>query len=283
MTVININIMYQIPKGFILTRGLYIKNIKNITNKCIFNPKTNSYYITYPSIKTNTNETIGQTAESAVCFVFKIACHISVKRIDPIIKNKIINKQKIFINNFKYKVISSEGYKNNKVDFILEENKTLSLKTLKRNDGKICPQKIGQPTLKSWDTYWKQEWGGKLEHNPARFNYIKNNIHLYLNCMLENLFCCDYLLLISNCNKDPYIEFMGKTNNYFTNQEIIFSRNIYEERWNESKNKYSEFSTIIKIILNNKEVTVGEFQFHKSSRQELKFRFFKKFIQTIGA
>ena len=274
--------MYKIPNGFILNKqGLYIKNIKNITNKCMFNPKTNTYYIVFPKTKL-TNETIGQSAESAICEVFNINCHISNKRIDPIVKHKIINKLKLFINKFNYKVISSEGYKNSKVDFILEEKKTLSLKTLKRNDGKICPQKIGQPTLKSWDNYWKQEWGGKLEHNPARFNFIKNNIHLYLNSMLENLFCCDYLLLISNCDKDPYIEFMKKINNYFTNQEIIFSRNTYEERWNEKKNKYSEFSTTIKIVLDKENVIIGEFQFHKSSRQELKFRFFKRFIQKIS-
>jgi len=100
--------------------------------------------------------------------------------------------------------------------------------------------------------------------------------------MLEYLFCCDYLLLISNCSKDPQVEFLKKIKNYFTNQEIIFSRNTYEEKWNEKKQKNSEFSSTIKVKLNDDYIIIGEFQFHKSSRQEVKFRFFKKFIQKIS-
>jgi len=276
--------MYTIPSGFILNKGNYIKTIKNTLAKCRFDPNTNNYSILKYSPKhiINTNETIGQSAEAAVCSVFNISCQIDISRINLNIKNKIILKLEPIKNNFKHQIISSEGYKNGKVDFILEENKTLSLKTLKYNDGKICPQKIGQPTLKSWDKYWKKDWDGKLEFNSLRFNFIKSTIHTYLNHMLEYLFCCDYLLLISNCSKDPQVEFLKKIKNYFTNQEIIFSRNTYEEKWNEKKQKNSEFSSTIKVKLNDDYIIIGEFQFHKSSRQEVKFRFFKKFIQKIS-
>ena len=104
---------------------------------------------------------------------------------------------------------------------------------------------------------------------------------MYLNKMLEYVFCCDFLMLISNCDKDPKIEFIQKKLNYFDNQTIIFTSNQYIEKWNPKKNKFSEFSTTIKTKIDGKLYNIGEFQFHKSSRQELKFRFYKQFLINI--
>ena len=218
------------------------------------------------------NETIGQSAEYALCKHFNIECQIDSKRIDPKICESILKQCTLFTFP---KIQKSIGYKNNKVDYVCEDSKTLSLKTLKRNDGKICPQVIGQPTLKKWDSHWKLNFNGDLSKNKERFEWIKSNIHLFLNEMLKYTYCCDYLILIRDCDKNPKIEYLRKIEpTYFTDQLIEYTRNHYEEVYNEKKQKYSEFATTLKI--NNQ--SIGEIQFHKSSRQQVKFRFFRSFL-----
>jgi len=228
------------------------------------------------------NETIGQTAEQCVCNLFNLNSNINELRIN---KNLLISLQesiKSFLDNHnEIKIIKSIGYQNTKVDFICENNKTLSLKTLKRKEGKICPQG-GQPTLKSFDKMYNLDFEGKLDKNKDRFEYIKTNLHSFMNNMLINTYCCDYLIIISNCIKKPYVELLKKPDlNYFKTQNLYFTKDNYIEKWNPKKNKTNEFSTTLKTNINGKPVSIGEFQFHKNSRQQVKFRFFKKFLEMI--
>ena len=276
-------------------------------NKNIY--KTNRFYISVKKIiwllknklkiisfinksqKSNfNNETIGQSAEYSLCKYANIVCNINSKRVNKnivdIIYKKLQDEDDNILEQLPSTIYESCGYKNGSIDFKLENNETLSLKTLKYKDGKVCPQKVGQPTLKSWDKIWNKEWGGELNKNNDRWEFIKNNIHKYLNRMLEGIFCCDYLIIVKNCIYKPEIlfynkELLKKNINYFTNQEIIYSRNKYEERWNEKKQKYSEMSSTIKINISGKIIKIGEFQFHKSSRKELKFRFWDEFLQKL--
>jgi len=221
------------------------------------------------------NETIGQTAEYALCTLFSIPCSIKKERINDVICESIVNQCKDFTFP---KVIESVGYKNGSVDYICEHNETLSLKTLKNNDGKMCPQVIGQPTLKRWDQYWKLDFNGDLSKNPMRFEWIMANIHTFLNEMLKYIYCCDHLILISNCRGTPYIEYLRKIPpTYFTHQTIEYTRDVYEEKYNPLKQKYSEFSTTLKLD----GLSIGELQFHKSSRKQVKFRFYKRFLVSL--
>jgi hypothetical protein len=234
------------------------------------------------------NETIGQTAEAALCALSNINCNIDKSRINENYKQKLeeaLDEHKI-LEKLPTQIYESCGYKNNSIDFKLKNGDTLSLKTLKYNKGKICPQKVGQPTLKSWDKQWNTEWQGKLEHNPQRFQYIKSNIHTYLNKMLEGVFCCNHLIIIQNCSNTPSIDYYNKQKlkeklNFFSNQIIDYTRINYEEKWNPKKNKFSEMNTTIKMLVDSKPITIGEFQFHKSSRQVLKFRFMNSFLKYI--
>ena len=243
-------------------------------------------FIVYKKFLENiNNETIGQSCEAVICNIYNITCHINKDRRSSIIERRITKQilDQNILKELPCKVKSSVGYKNGSIDFILENNQTLSLKTLKYKKGKICPQKVGQPTLKSWDKIWKQNtFLGELDKNPLRWKFIKDNIHHYLNIMLNNTFCCDYLLIITNCLESPNCKLFHKLDfKYFNNQNIIYSRHEYEERWNSKKNKTSEFSSTIKMKINEELITIGEFQFHKSSRKELKFRFYETFLQKL--
>lgn len=229
------------------------------------------------------NETIGIAMEKAWCDESNIVCEHNINRIN----SDYVEKFKPIINEFlknnpEYIAISHIGGDNKDVDLIIKNNKTLSLKTLKKYDGKICPQNIGQPSYTSFDKIWNLDYKGNYEYNSLRFDFIKKNIIKFLNEMLKNLFCCDYEIIGINCEKNIKIEILKKpTNiNYFDNideSNIIFTRTEYEEKWNEKKQKNSEFSTTIKL----NDLSIGELQFHKSSRKVIKFRFFSKFLNSI--
>ena len=233
--------------------------------------------------QTLNNETIGISFEKAWCIESEIECKHNENRINYDYVNKfrpIINK--FLIENPEFKAIKHIGGDNEDTDCIIINNKTLSLKTLKRFDGKICPQNIGQPSYSSFDKIWNLEYQGKYEKNVLRLDFIKKNIKDFLNTMLKNLFCCDYEIIGFNCEKNIRIELLKKpTNmNYFNDfdlSQITFTRPNYEEKWNEKKQKNSEYSTTLK--LNNE--SVGELQFHKTSRKVIKFRFFRKFLKII--
>ena len=240
--------------------------------------------------KTNTNETIGQSAEVAVCELNNISHTISIDRIDRVIVDKIKTKLKDFLNQYpNIKIIKWTASGGNKDDFKLRNGETLSLKTLNKNDGKICPQTIGQCTLNSWATrhFVEEERASACvtqnyskhnkENSIKRWKIIKKNIISFLNKYLENTFCCNYLLLIYNCNREPVCSLLSKPKK-FENEDIHYKRPDYEERWNEKKNKYSEFSTIIYVKKDNEQINIGEFQFHKGSRIQIKFRFCKTFL-----
>tara|TARA_B100001564_G_scaffold355576_1_gene368136 strand:+ start:2116 stop:2946 length:831 start_codon:yes stop_codon:yes gene_type:complete len=226
------------------------------------------------------NETIGIAYEKAWCIVSDIDCNYEEDRINYEYVNKFIPKIKVFLKeNPKFIALKHIGIDNGNIDFIIQDNKTLSLKTLKKYDGKICPQNIGQPTYKRFDEIWGLEYEGKYEKNPLRLEFITTNINIFLNKMFENLFCCDWEIVGYNCEKNIKIDVLKKpTNmNYFDNLQLTFTRPKYEEKWNEIKQKNSEYSSIIKL----NGAPVGELQFHKTSRQVIKFRFFSKFLNTF--
>lgn len=226
------------------------------------------------------NETIGITLEKAWCLESNIVCNISNERIHIKYLDKFRPIVKEFLNeNPEYIAIKHIGNDNKDIDFIIQHNKTLSLKTLKKYDGKICPQNIGQPSYKSFDKIWGLDFMGKYENNSERLEFIKSNINKFLNEMLKNLFCCDYEIIGFNCQKEMKIYYLKKpTNmNYFDKKIITLTRPNYIEPWNQKKQKNSEYSSLIKIG----ELSVGELQFHKTSRNVIKFRFFSKFLKTI--
>ena len=82
----------------------------------------------------------------------------------------------------------------------------VSMKTLKRKDGKIAPQG-GQMTYNSFDTIFDCEKPdssiSRVVANTRRWNWIRENIAEFLFTMQERLFCCDVLLLLENCEKNP--------------------------------------------------------------------------------
>ena len=101
--------------------------------------------------------------------------------------------------------------------------------------------------------------------------------------MLENLYCCNYLITIINCKKKPQVILSSsKPDIDFNNFKIYYTKDKYECKWNENKLKFSEFSTSVKTNINKKEFTIGEIQFH-NNRNCIKFRFHYNFLNLINS
>lgn len=225
-----------------------------------------------------TTETFGITAEKTICDIFHLEIPESYAgRYSPSIENSL---RSIVIESFTHlpKPIESTGSlpgergKNSKCsyDFLLEGNKTLSLKT---NTGNmICPPEVGQPGAETCYLYFSDfvdsDHIDELIFKEMVLEHVKDIFPVYV----EHLFDSDYLLWLFKKN-DEY-QFKIFNHDYATNfvwEEDLFSftRPTLEE-WNESNTlKYDGLS-------------IGEFQVHKN-RDSYKFRFnmdnFSKLIE----
>ncbi len=162
----------------------------------------------------------------------------------------------------------------NPIDFMLEGNKTLSVKSNMRSAGKIAPQKIGQPTASTfWDLLPHLAPEGS---SPGNLPYAESaklfkNVALsktaeLLTAYWENLFDCDYLIYVcdvftesSQLTKSPTVRLYEKTHSpVWETSKITFTQDL--AHWNESCTvKYNG-------------VSIGEFQVH-NHRNCFKFRF----------
>ena len=160
------------------------------------------------------NEVIGISAEIAVADIFNVAID-SIYRTrgnEEIVNLLKKNISKIFSDEnipFPFKHVA-EGQ--NPIDFILENGETLSIKTNKRQLGKVAPQIIGQPTNETYFFNMKDKFPNLTEFditNELKKRKVEDNyenrskifkeisikyIDIIINEYWKNLVECDYLL-----------------------------------------------------------------------------------------
>ena len=162
----------------------------------------------------------------------------------------------------------------NPIDFMLEGDKTLSVKSNMRDAGKIAPQNIGQPTS---STFWELLPQLVPEgSDPKRLSYA-DSAKLFKQVALtdtvtllteywKNLFDCDYLIYVydvltasNQLSKSTAARLFEKSKSpQWEKSKISFTQSL--TTWNESCTvKYSG-------------VSIGEFQVH-NNRNCFKFRF----------
>lgn len=242
------------------------------------------------------NEEIGIAAEVAIAEIFDIFVNEKYKKrariemiehLKPII-TEIFKEEKIPLPS----IHVAEGQ--NSVDFILNGEKTLSVKTNKSKLNKVAPQIIGQPTAETYFSIMKERLPNIKEFN-IEFEFQKRNLSdnyenrsllfkeitfKYIDILIaeywQHLVECDYLILIHNIvdkkedftkpsyiilEKDSVISTLNKNN-------ISYSGNKNIDTWKESCTvKYDG-------------VSIGEFQVH-TNRNCFKFRFIMKGILKI--
>ena len=213
-------------------------------------------------------ETIGISAEYAICKYFSLNYPNSFNRrksenivsdITPVIKKAFAQLPKAIKHTG-----SDSGVRNGSskcpYDFILEGNKTLSLKT---NIGKmVCPPEVGQPNDSTFYLYFKDLIKEDLVDEIIFKNLVLNSADKMLPIYTEHLFDSDYLLWIFNKNGHWDYKILEKDagkNVTWIKDDITFTKPTVEE-WNESN------------TIKYKGKRIGEFQFHHH-RNCYKFRF----------
>ena len=217
-----------------------------------------------------TNETFGISAEGAICRYFELDEPDSFKtRVsDEYVKNlySVIDSAFKEIPNAIEHSGSTAGERGEQskcsYDFVLEGQKTLSLKT---NKGKmVCPPEVGQPGSKTCLLYFAQffEEGITEVTREAFKKMVFEHIDEIMPIYVEHLFDSDWLLWIYESRKG--YEYIGInqadiSDFVWEKSRFSFTKKTMEE-WNESNTvKYDG-------------ITIGEFQVHQN-RNCFKFRF----------
>lgn len=217
-------------------------------------------------------ETLGMSAEKAICDVFNIYYDEDlVKRSDnalvleliPIIQDAFNDKNMPKPIKHIGKDKGTRGKQSKSpYDFMLEGNKTLSVKTnLNATSAKVCPPEVGQPGKETFLIYFGHLFEKEFSNDEFK-KVVLDKIDKMIPIYFDHLFDCDYLLWIAFDNrKQNYVyNIISKLDNIvWENEYFSFTKNTVES-WNES--------TTVKY----KGITIGEFQVH-NHRNSYKFRF----------
>ena len=233
------------------------------------------------------NESVGISAEAAIAKSFDISINPDYEeRADKTIVDLLMendNVKRIFKKERIPDPVSHIAEGRSPIDFILTDNKSLSVKTNHDGLGKVAPQIIGQPTAETYFTYLEQYFSNfnvteKLNAEGLKDTY-KNRAYIFKKFSIDNiaavtemywknLFDCDYYLhffnLYSYSNPlDNYV-LLGKAETpKWDNDKFSFTQTL--DSWNESN------------TLKYYGISIGEFQVHRN-RNCFKFRFNMKGI-----
>lgn len=225
-----------------------------------------------------TNESLGMSAEGAICDYFGLDKPESfrgrviksyVEKLMPVVKEAFKNIPAAIKHSGSTPGERGEQSKCS-YDFILEGNKTLSLKT---NKGKmVCPPEVGQPGSKTCLLYFSQFFESGTEDVTRDLFKIMvlNNIEKLIPIYVAHLFDSDWLLWIYE-TKDGY------------QYQSISKDDIKEFQWEREKFTFTK-STIVEWNESNTVkydgISIGEFQVHQN-RNCYKFRFNMKNLLSI--
>lgn len=217
-----------------------------------------------------TTETFGMTAESAICKVFGLSRPASfTTRVSNSLEASLVPVVKRAFSQMP-KAIRHTGSDagsrgdNSKCsyDFVLEGNKTLSVKT---NKGKmVCPPEVGQPGADTCFHYFKQflpDTINKVDNRSFKemvYAHIEDIMPIYLSHLMDS----DWLLWIYK-DGDDY------------SYKVIESSKVVAFKWERchfsfTKERIEDWNESNTVKYNG--ITIGEFQVH-SGRVCFKFRF----------
>ncbi len=223
------------------------------------------------------NEQIGVSTEIAIADIFKVPVNEQYRSrgVKNIIETITPIVSEIFKTNKIPVPIKHAAENQNIIDFVLKDNKTLSVKTNKQKLGKAAPQKIGQASSNTWYAILAERLGIAYIPTayPEKVKLFKiialTRIEELLGIYWEYMFDCDFLIHIFNVvdrNDNPtadpqYIVIKKTSSPVWDPAKISFTKTTVAE-WNESNTVKYEYDG----------VAIGEFQVH-NNRDNFKFRF----------
>jgi len=212
------------------------------------------------------NESYGLTAEKIICDIYgldsRYFIHRSVPQLEPILIPTVEQACKSLPRIIKHVGLEKGdrgGQSKSTVDFICDNNKTLSVKTTLNSNCKVCPSECGQSGRETFDRYFGHLYQGSIDYYKFK-SLCLNKSHQMMPIYLSHLFDCDYLLWLY-CGKTCGYRILRKKDIpsfTWSKNRFSFSRGI--NTWNESSTVYYD------------RISIGEYQVH-NHRHCYKFRF----------
>lgn len=210
-------------------------------------------------------EQLGIMVEKELCNITKTKFNTKRKYID--MPEEISDDINATVGNeLKKMKMKHVGNLNKEYDFIKNKNKTVSIKTI-MSGNKICPQTIGQCSLKSLN----KKMSLNIIDKTGFKNFFLENKSKMIEEYLKGVFCCDTMIIfkfqtgviyVIEKTNDKLIEFGKDINNL--DEMLMTSQDI---------NSWKESNTVYYVSKNeNKKESLGEIQIH-NNRDCIKFRF----------
>lgn len=166
-----------------------------------------------------------------------------------------------------YSSSKKDGEKYLPHNFILQDGKTLSIRTNKHSD-KVAPRVVGQAGLDTFNYHFNHLYKNPIDNKEQIKDIIYKNIHLMLPTFIDYLFTSDYTVWIKITDKNFNYTIIDKNQFVditFEREKFTFTRNPNE--WKES--------TTLKYL----GMSIAEIQIHKN--RTFKFRFIMSNIITL--
>ena len=229
------------------------------------------------------NETVGISAELAIADTFNVEVSplYRVRGDEDIADSISVIIEDVFEQLNSPLPVKHIAENQNPVDFVLENDQTLSVKSNQRCLGLVAPQVIGQPTSETYFAFLQDEFGFDINRELRRLRlpdtyesrayvfkcFSMDNICMMLDVYWQYMFHCDYYLHFYNV----FDRFGGLTNN----PQCIALKNLPKHvHWDpnlisftQTVNTWSECNTF-----RYNRISIGQFQVHRN-RNRLKFRF----------
>lgn len=228
------------------------------------------------------NEEVGIGAEIAIADAFQLSVNPEYyargnRAVCVLVRPYV---QKIFSEHSLPRPLALVAEGKNPIDFKLEQNATLSVKTNQQKLGKVAPQTIGQPTSTTYFDYFSQYFSGFDKHRQVPYEekvrvfkeFSMRAIDQIMPHYWSHLFECDYLLYFYDfLNKEKKLKSTFST--------LVLERPLYPPRFekeqfsfSQSSTSWNESNTVKYRDCFGDEWTLGEFQAH-ANRDCFKFRF----------
>jgi hypothetical protein len=209
-------------------------------------------------------EDTGKVFEMAICLAYGIPYDgkfkYDMKRAENL-KDRLIQLPTLFPN------ATHTAKKGARYDFTSSTNSKLHLsaKTTKKGVGKIAPQVLGQSQPKKFcDTI-----GIEYKDIPSLKEYIQTNISSILPTLTDYTFDCDTVYYNEETDSIKYIQLKSQP-----------EWSSYTYKWTCDHSKWNNSSTV-KIVKDDKEIPLVEFQFHTKSRTNMAVRWCFENVLTL--
>ena len=211
-------------------------------------------------------EDTGKMFEMAICYAYDIEYNGKYKY-SMELSEKLKERLSKLIEVFPISTCIHSAKNGSRYDYtsLIDDNLHLSAKSTKKGMGKVAPQVIGQSHPKKFCEIIEIEYTTNIELKK----YIQTDIKTILPILVNYTFDCPTIYYNWEKNSIRFIKLISQ-----------IEWNNFEFKWTNKWDMWNNSSTL-KILVDNKEYSLLEFQFHTKSRQNMAIRWVYENFLTI--